>query len=273
MDEAHDAGFGAMIALRLQQPGGERRRQGQRQKQRDDRRRRDRDRELAIEFARDAGQEGDGHEDRAEDQDDRDQGGRHFVHRTMRRFARTEPLFEVSLDILDHDDGVVDDDADRQHQAEHRQGVERIAERREHREGSDQRDRDGDDGDDGRAPALQEDDDDEDDEDHRLQKRLLNLAHRFADEFGRVPDDPIFEALGESLGSVGELRLDAFGSGERIGARPLGDAEDHAILAGEVGVDPVILGAELDPRHVAKPGDRAGRVGPDDDVRKFFGAS
>jgi hypothetical protein len=30
-------------------------------------------------------------------------------------------MLEVALDILDHDDGVVDDDADRQHQAEHRQ--------------------------------------------------------------------------------------------------------------------------------------------------------
>ncbi len=60
--------------------------------------------------------------------------------------------------------------------------------------------------------------------------------------------------LGKVLEASASSRLDAFGSGERVGARPLGDAEDHAILAGEVGVDPVILGAELDPRHVAKRG-------------------
>ena len=34
------------------------------------------------------------------------------------------PCAQVALDVLDHDDGVVDDDADRQHQAEQRQVVE-----------------------------------------------------------------------------------------------------------------------------------------------------
>ena len=37
---------------------------------------------------------------------------------------------DVALDVLDHDDRIVDDDADRQHQAEQRQHVEREAERR-----------------------------------------------------------------------------------------------------------------------------------------------
>ena len=44
-----------------------------------------------------------------------------LVHRPVRGFARGQAMLEVALDILDHDDGVVDDDADRQHQAEHRQ--------------------------------------------------------------------------------------------------------------------------------------------------------
>ena len=34
------------------------------------------------------------------------------------------PLLDVALDVLDHDDRVVDDDADRQHQAEQRQRVD-----------------------------------------------------------------------------------------------------------------------------------------------------
>ena len=37
------------------------------------------------------------------------------------------PCVEIALDVLDHDDRVVDDDADRQHQAEQRQVVEREA--------------------------------------------------------------------------------------------------------------------------------------------------
>ena len=42
--------------------------------------------------------------------------------------ARREPVRDVALDVLDHDDRVVDDDADREHEAEQRQRVEREAE-------------------------------------------------------------------------------------------------------------------------------------------------
>ena len=38
-------------------------------------------------------------------------------------------MFQVMLDGLDDDDGVVDDDADRQHQAEQRQVVQAEAQR------------------------------------------------------------------------------------------------------------------------------------------------
>ena len=36
-------------------------------------------------------------------------------------------LAQIALDVLDHDDGVVDDDADGEHEAEQRQRVERDA--------------------------------------------------------------------------------------------------------------------------------------------------
>ena len=37
------------------------------------------------------------------------------------------PLLHVPVDVLDHDDRIVDDQADRQHQREQRQQVDRIA--------------------------------------------------------------------------------------------------------------------------------------------------
>ena len=87
-----------------------------------------------------------------------------------------QAMLEVALDILDDDDGVVDDDADRKHQSEQRQRVERVTERGEHREGADQRHRDGDERDQRGTPALQEDEDDQDDQQHRLDQRLLHRA-------------------------------------------------------------------------------------------------
>ena len=90
------------------------------------------------------------------------------------------PGAQVALDVLHHDDRVVDDDADRQHQAEQRQIVEREAERREHGEGADQRHRDRDDRDDRGAPGLQEHDHDDDDQHDRLEDRLDHLVDRLA---------------------------------------------------------------------------------------------
>ena len=77
------------------------------------------------------------------------------------------PESHVALDVLDHDDGVVDHDAHGQHQTEQRQIVDRDAERGEDRKGADQRYRDSDHRDDRRPPALQEQVDDADHEDDR----------------------------------------------------------------------------------------------------------
>ena len=93
-----------------------------------------------------------------------------------------EPGLDIALDVLDHDDGVVDHDADRQHQPEQRQIVEREAEHRHEEERADQRHRNGDDRDDRRAPGLQEQDDDQNDEDDRLDDRLLHRVDRLLDE-------------------------------------------------------------------------------------------
>ena len=65
--------------------------------------------------------------------------------------------------------------------------------------------------------------------------------------------------LGKLLAASVQLGLDAFGGGERVGAGPLGDAEDDGVGAREIGVDAIILGAELDPGDVAQARDRAAR--------------
>ena len=54
-------------------------------------------------------------------------GRLHLGHRLEGRVARRHPLLDVVLDRLDDDDGVVDDQADRQHQPEQRQRVDREA--------------------------------------------------------------------------------------------------------------------------------------------------
>ena len=53
-------------------------------------------------------------------------------------------FLDDALDVLDHDDGVVDHDADRQHQRQQRNGVRGIADRQHDGEGADDRNGHGD---------------------------------------------------------------------------------------------------------------------------------
>ena len=70
----------------------------------------------------------------------------------------------VPDDVLQHDDRVVDDEADRERERHQRQVVEAVAERVHHRERADDRERQREAGDDRRRDVAQEQEDDEDDE-------------------------------------------------------------------------------------------------------------
>ena len=85
-----------------------------------------------------------------------------------RRVAARHALLDVVGGALDHHDGVVDHDADRQHDGEQGREIDGEAERRHGGEGADDGDRHG-----GRrhqhgAPVLQEHQDDDEHQDRRL---------------------------------------------------------------------------------------------------------
>ena len=134
---------------------------------RDDHRRRDGQGELAEELAGDPAQEGAGQEHRAEHQRDGDDRPGDLVHRLDGGLSDRETLLEPALDVLEHDDGVVDHDADGQHQPEQRQVVEREPQQAHDGEGADQGDADVDHRQEERLPVLQEQQDDNGHQDHR----------------------------------------------------------------------------------------------------------
>ena len=94
----------------------------------DDHRNGDGQRELLIEPAGDARDERGGHKHRREDNRDRDDRAGDFLHRlaTWRRAATA--LLDMMLDRFDHDDRVVDHEADGEHEAEKRKRVDRKSE-------------------------------------------------------------------------------------------------------------------------------------------------
>jgi hypothetical protein len=86
-----------------------------------------------------AADERDGNEHGREDQRDPDHRRGDLLHGLERRVTRAHAVLDVVHDRLDHDDGVVHHDADREHETEHRQRVDREAEQREEDEGADDR--------------------------------------------------------------------------------------------------------------------------------------
>ncbi len=175
-------------------------------------------------------------------------------------------LLEHALDVLDDDDGVVDDDADRQHQGEERNGVGRIAERQEDREGADQAHRHGDRGNEGRAQIAEEDEHDEDDEHERLAERLQHLADRVADEERRIVDDDPLHAGREAGLQFRERRGRELRGFDRVGAGREVERDADAGLAVDARLVVLVLRAHLDPRHVADAQQRAVGIGAQHDL-------
>ena len=98
----------------------------------------------------------------------------------LRRLGRRKLrlLLHHALDILHHDDRIIDHDADGQHHREQGDRVGGIAEREQRGEGADQADRHRDGRDDGGAHVAEEQKDDEHDEDEGLGQRLHHLVQR-----------------------------------------------------------------------------------------------
>ena len=137
------------------------RRQHRRQREADEHRHQDgerhREAEARHEAADDAAHESDRDEDRHQRQRRRQHRETDLARRLDRRLHRRPPLLlDEAIDVLQHHDRVVDDDADGERQRQHRHRVEREALEPDQAEGRDDRRRDGDRGDERRAPVPQE---------------------------------------------------------------------------------------------------------------------
>ncbi|KAF5044627.1 hypothetical protein DSECCO2_489720 [anaerobic digester metagenome] len=145
------------------------------------------DGELAVDDARGAAEEGHGHEHGRQDQGDADQGAGDLGHGQVGRVAGREAvLVHDALDVLDHDDGVVHQQADGQDHGEHGQGVDGVAESRQHAEGAEQDHGHGDGRDEGGPEVLQEEVHDQEDQDHGFKQRADHLLDGDAHEGRRV---------------------------------------------------------------------------------------
>ena len=259
--DAREAPAVARVAMLLgfQQGRGQRGAQDQRDEHRQGHCRNDGDRELAIDDAGRPAEKGHRQEHRRQHERDGDKRDLQFLHRLDRRLARRHAwiFFHQSLDILDHDDRVVDKQPDRERQPEQGQRVDAEAQHVEYAKGAEQHDGHCDRGDQHRAPALQEDEHHEDHEQDRLEQRFLHLTHRQLDEGGRIIGIAVGQAVGEIGAKLGHPRLDAVGGLECVGARRQRDRHARSGVTIDTDDRAVIFGADLDPRDILDPHRRA----------------
>ena len=260
------------LAAMAQDEGAERRGQGQGVEGRDHHRGRHGHGELLVELAGDARNEGRRDEDRQQHQRDGDDRARHLAHGLFGGLCRCQVRFRLEdmLDRFDHDDRVVDHDADGEHQGQQRDCIGREAHGQHDGEGADQGNRHGDDRDDRGAEVAEKDEDDDADQDEGLEEGMDHRLDRRFDEHRGVVHDVVGDILGQQRIEFLQRLADALGRGERVGAGQQVDLDAGGRLA-VVATDRVArLGPQLDPRHVLQPDDRALGVGADDDVLVFL---
>ena len=182
-------------------------------------------------------------EDHGEEDGDRRQGRSRDGHADLGGPGDTGlvgsfAFLEMPVDVLDDDDGVVDEHADAQGQASERQQVEGVAGRVEGDEGGDDGQGDGQADDEGRPPVPQEGEDEEDGQKAAHPGVGDRIAGRLLDHIALVHGDVEDGIAGHGPDELLDLRLDGRAGDLGVGARALADDE----------VDPVL---PLDPRGVA----------------------
>ncbi len=218
---------------------------------------RDRKGKLAVELAADAGDEGRRHEHGTEHQCDRDHRTGDFRHRPPGRLAGGEPLRQPAFDVLHNHNGVVDDDADRQHKTKEREIVEREPKQLHDGKRAHQRHRHGDHRDDRGPPRLEKHEHHDEHQHDRFEERLVDLVDAFLHELRRVVVDGMLETRrkfrGELLHRLPHTRRGRQG----IRSRPLKDGDRDALATVEPAGHVVALGTEFDPADVGEPDDLA----------------
>ena len=176
----------------------------------------------------------------------------------------------MTLDSLDHDDGVIHDQTDGQDQAEERKRVERKTEHGEEYKGADEGNRNGQKRNQGSSPTLQENVDHEDYKNERDDKGFDNFLDAFGHRAGLVQSDAVVHVLRETL-LHGIHQLAHSGRGvHRVRSGQLIHGDDRAWLAVHAARDAVVLRAQLDASYVFHAHEAIHRRLTDDDFPELL---
>ncbi len=238
-------------AFGAQQHGAHHRRRRQRNHQRDHDRNRDRHGEFAEQLA-----------DQAAHQQDRDKHrDQRHAHRQHREadlpgsdeggLQRRLSHVEMTGNVLQHHNGVVDHEPGRDRQRHQREDVEAVSEQIHHREGRDQRHRYRHHRNQRRPAAAQEREHDQDHQDHGNDQRDFDVEQRGPDRDGAVDREIDIHRRRDRRTQNRHQRLHPFDHPDDVGARlPVHDHHDRELAVGEAQIAQILHRIE----HVADIG-------------------
>ena len=152
----------------------------------------------------------------------------------------------MAVDILDHDDGIIDHQADGQDHRQQREQIDGVPQRHHDEGHTDKGQRDGHDRDRHRAQRPQEQKDHHDHDEGGLADGLDDLADRAADVTAAVVNDLPLHGWRQLLDDSGQGVAHLFDDLKGVGRGRGGDTDKHGLLTVEDHRGVVILRAELD---------------------------
>ncbi len=252
--------------MRAQKNQAQAGRPGEREHERGEQRGRHGEGERAEEAA---GNSGDGDE-RKEDDDGRDGGADErrgdLVQRLAHRFDAAFAGFTMQDDVLDDDDGVVDDEADGGGETAERHEIEALAEQPHEEHGDRDRDRNDEARDDRRTPVAQEEEENHAGENEADEDGIAHAGDALAHQLRLVVKGLEVDARGKLLAQLIELGGDPIGNSDRVAGGLARNVEQHRRLS--VGRDHGVdgHGRALDLRDIADAHRSAVGGGLDDEV-------
>ena len=162
----------------------------------------------------------------------------------------------MAFDVLDHHDGIVDDQTDRQHDGQQRKQVQGEAEHLHQKDAADQRHRYGHDRHQHRAYRTQKQEDHDDDDQQRIGERPGHLVDRIADILRRIVADAGVEAGRHLLLELVQFNAHATDNVDDVGVRLRKHPREHSGLSGVTHQGVIVLGTQLHIGNVLQPDDR-----------------
>jgi hypothetical protein len=284
-DEGADAvgravalGVLAVPGMGLQPARRQHRREREGDEEREHRRHGDGEAELAEETADVALHEGDRHVHHHVQQRDRHGGEADLVAPLKGGHPRRFAELQVAVDVLQHHDAVVHQDADQQRQGHQAHQVEAEAHEVHHQEGGDERRGDGQQHDERVAPGVQEEQQHGAGDQHRQLQVELHVVQRVPRVLGGVVRHLEGDALRHRALRARDGGLDAVGHLDAVRLGLLGDRQADGVLAvealqaGQVGVGVGDVGHVLEEDGRRRRAGRPAAAAVDDEVADVFHA-